>query len=410
MLSRFVRATRSVLQQPRFPGLLGTGFVLGLAYSFVVPFMSLWGTVAVGMRPIVFGLFMTTSSLSAVVINVSLAHWSDTRGARRNVLLLCGTGGILGYLGYAFVRDVIALTIIGSVAIGLAASSFSQVFAYVREELGRPENATANRPLLMSLLRAFFSLAWTVGPALGAAVMLKFSYRGIFIAASLLFVAFVTGVLAFVHHRPRTAADRLGPREPLHKVLTRPVILAHFIGFVLVFAAFAMNMMNLPLTVTQVLGGSERDLGFIFGLSPIFEIPLMVWFGRLAAEGHQVALIRFGAIVAVVYFLCLSLARAPWHIYPMQMLVAASIAVTTNVAITFFQDLLPGQAGVATSVYANAFTTGNLVGYFGFGSLVDLVGHHGLFLVCAGLAAVPSVIFVAYRHASAPMATAARSP
>ena len=407
-MPRFANALRSVLRQPRFPGLLGTGFVLGLAYSFVVPFMSLWGTVAVGMRPLVFGLFMTTTSLCAVVINVSLARWSDTRGARRNVLLLCATGGVLGYLGYAFVRDVIALTLIGSFAIGLAASSFSQVFAYVREELGRPENAAANRPLLMSLLRAFFSLAWTVGPALGAAVMIKFSYRGIFLAASLLFVAFFTGVLAFVHHRPRAAADRHVPREPLLRVLTRPVILAHFIGFVLIFAAFAINMMNLPLTVTQVLGGSERDLGYIFGISPVFEVPLMIWFGRLAAQGHQVGLIRFGAFVAVAYFLALSLAHAPWHIYPMQILVAASIAVTTNVAITFFQDLLPGQPGLATSVYANAFTTGNLIGYFGFGSLVVLVGHRGLFFVCAGLAAVTSVIFVAYRHAAAPMAAAAR--
>ncbi|HWA86002.1 MAG TPA: sugar efflux transporter [Opitutus sp.] len=408
-MQRFANAFRSVVRQPGFPGLLASGFILGLAYSFVVPFMSLWGTVAVGMRPIVFGLFMTTTSLCAVVINVSLARWSDARGARRNVLLLCATGGILGYLGYAFARDVIALTIIGSLAIGLASSSFSQVFAYAREELGRPENATANRPLLMSLLRAFFSLAWTIGPALGAAVMIKFSYRGIFIAASLLFVVFLGGVFAFVRHRPRTAADRHAAREPLRQVLTRPVILAHFVGFALIFAAFSMNMMNLPLTVTEVLGGSERDVGLIFGISPVFEVPLMIWFGRLAAQGHQVALIRFSALVAVAYFLALSLTRAPWHIYPLQFLVAATIAVTTNVAITFFQDLLPGQAGLATSVYANAFTTGNLVGYFGFGMLVGVVGHRGLFLVCAGLAAVSSAIFIGYRHTAAPMAAAARA-
>jgi SET family sugar efflux transporter-like MFS transporter len=191
-------------------------------------------------------------------------------------------------------------------------------------------------------------------------------------------------------------------------VLTRPIILAHFIGFVLVFAAFSMNMLNLPLTVTEQLGGTERDIGYIFGIAPVFEVPLMIWFGRLAAHGHQVTLIRLGACFAVCYFIALSFAHAPWHIYPMQIVAAAAIAVTTNVAITFFQDLVPGHTGVATSIYANAFTTGNLIGYFGFGSLLGLVGHHGLFFVCAGLSVVTLVIFAAYRHESSPMAAAAR--
>lgn len=408
-MRRFTNAFLSVVGQPGFPGLLASGFVLGLAYSFVVPFMSLWGTVAVGMRPMVFGLFMMTTSLSAVVINITLARWSDTRGSRRHVLILCATGGVIGYLGYAFVHNVVALTFIGSLALGVASSSFSQVFAYAREELSQPENAGANRPLLMSLLRAFFSLAWTVGPAIGAAVMIKFSYRGIFIAASLLFLGFLAGVFTFVRHRPRTLADRHAAREPLLQVLTRPVILAHFIGFVLIFAAFSMNMMNLPLTVTQPLGGTERDVGIIFGVAPVFEVPLMIWFGRLAAQGHQVTLIRLGALFGCCYFIALTFARVPWHIYPMQIVAAATIAVTTNVAITFFQDLLPGHAGVATSIYANAFTTGNLIGYFAFGSLLGCVGHRGLFFVCAALAAVTLAIFLAYRHETAPMAAAARS-
>jgi len=400
-MSRFVDASRSILRQPALPGLLATNFVLGLAYSFVVPFMSLWGTVAVGMSPVVFGFFMTTTSVTAIVLSTTLARWSDTHVARRTMLLIGATGGMLGYFGYAFVRDVVTLTIIGSLGLGLASVSFSQLFAHVREELSRPENAGADSPFLMSLLRAFFSLAWMIGPAISAAVMIRFSYRGIFLAASGLFFLFLMGVLLFVRHRPRSAAARNAPSEPLWNVLTRPVILAHFGGFVLTFAAFTMNMMNLPLTVTQQLGGNERNVGIIFGIAPIFEIPLMIWFGRLASQGHQIALLRFGVLMGVCYFLVLRLAGAPWHIYPMQILSAASIAVTTNISIIFFQDLLPGRTGLATSIYANAFSTGSLLGYFTFGALVSAVGHRGLFLVCAGLCATTLVIFVLYRHRTA---------
>jgi len=228
--------------------------------------------------------------------------------------------------------------------------------------------------------------------------MLRFSYRGIFVAASGLFFLFLMGVLLFVRDRPRSAELRRSASTPLFEVLTRPVILAHFCGFVLVFAAFTINMMNLPLLVTQQLGGTARHVGIIFGVAPVLEIPLMIWFGRLAARGHQMALIRFGVGMAICYFLALRLASAPWHIYPMQLLSAASIAVTTNVSIVFFQDLLPGQTGLATSIYSNAFATGSLCGYFIFCALVNVVGHRGLFLVCAGLSATTLAMFLAYRH------------
>ena len=250
----------------------------------------------------------------------------------------------------------------------------------------------------MSVLRVSFSLAWTIGPAIGAAVMIHFSYRGIFLAAAALFLLFLIGVVRFVPHRPHPPVAQQTQREPLQKVLRRPVILAHFIGFVLIFAAFTMNMMNLPLLVTQQLGGTERDVGVIFGIAPVVEMPLMIWFGRLAARGHQVALIRFGVFVGACYFFALTFVGAPWHVYPMQILSAASIAVTTNVAITFFQDLVPGQTGVATSIYSNSFSTGSLLGYFAFGVLVDAVGHRGVFWACVALSLVTLTIFMAYRH------------
>ena len=82
----------------------------------------------------------------------------------------------------------------------------------------------------------------------------------------------------------------------------------------------------------------------------------------------------------------------------MQILSAISIAVTTNVAITFFQDLIPGQAGIATSIYSNSYSAGNLLGYLCFGLLAEAVGYRGVFWACAGLSTIALIIFMAYRH------------
>jgi SET family sugar efflux transporter-like MFS transporter len=81
------------------------------------------------------------------------------------------------------------------------------------------------------------------------------------------------------------------------------------------------------------------------------------------------------------------LAREPWHVYPLQVLSAALVAVTSGLAITFFQDFLPGQAGTATNVYGNAARIGSTAGYLLFGWLGSTLGYRSVFWVCAGFCA-----------------------
>ena len=397
-MRRFFNSVSLIKNQSGFPALLLANFVLGSAYSQVVPFMSMFGTLEVGMSPMVFGIFMVVTTLSGIVVNTVLAKWSDTHITRRTMLLIGGSGGLLGYLGYAMVRDPIWLTVIGMTVLALSQVCFSQVFAHAREELAADDQSAVHAPLLMSVLRMFFSLAWTVGPAIGAVIMIAFGYRGIFIAATVMFGLFLGLVFRFVPDRPHPPIGTKPAQLPLLKALTRPDILWHYVAFVLIFAAHSMSMMNLPLMVTQLLGGNEGHVGIIFGIAPVVEIPLFIWFGQIAARGREVLMIRLGAVFVVLYYGALMFVQAPWHIYPLQILSAASIAVTTGVAITFFQDFLPGQTGTATSIYANSFSGGSLVGYFSFGLLLPALGHRGIYGICFALVIVTlGILFFAQR-------------
>jgi SET family sugar efflux transporter-like MFS transporter len=368
----------------RLAGLMAGGFLLGLASSLVVPFLSLWGTRAIGMTPFVFGMFMTSTALSAMVASTLLARWSDTRAPRRTVLLLSSAGGALGYLGYASVSDPLALALIGALLLGVASANFPQLFAHAREELARPEYSGFDTSFAMSLLRAAFALAWTVGPALGAMVVQRFGYRGSFLSASGIFCLYGAVVWGSVPSRAIVTAG-VRAKASLAKLLTRPVLLANFAAFALIFAGLSLNLMNLPLLLTNELGGDESHVGTAFAIGPIAEMPLMLWFGRLGARGHQAKVIRLGVLLGVAYFVGLMLVGAPSHVYPLQLLNAAAVAVTMSVAIPYFQDLLPGQTGVATSVYASTYSLGSLLGYFGFGVLVPSIGHRGIVLLCAAL-------------------------
>lgn len=381
----FVIATtgRGLLFKPAFIGLLWTNFILGLTSALFLPFGSMWATQEIGLSSRGLGLFMTINASSAIVLSSIIARWSDLHISRRRLLLVGSLAGALGHLAWGYLHNPVLLTLVGSTLLAVASINFAQLFAHVREELGEAEHASEDVPFAMGVLRACYALAWTVGPNLGALIKSRFGFQGIFLAAAACFLAFALSVFACVRERPRVLQARV--EMQLSSVLRQPLVLAHALAFALMFAAFTLNTLNLPLFLTQKLGGTEKGVGIAFAVSPFFEMLFMIGFGHLATKGHQVGVIRSGICAAVCYFLALRLVTASWQVYPIQILNAAAVAVTASVAIPFFQDLLPNRAGVATSLYSNALKAGGLLGFMTYGLLANLAGNAGLFLVCAAL-------------------------
>jgi MFS transporter, SET family, sugar efflux transporter len=377
---------RQMLRHREFGIMAASNLVLGMAYSFVAPFYSMFGTIEVGMSNWVFGVFMTVTSLSGIAITTVLSGWSDTRISRRAILLMSCLSGCAGYVGYAFVRDVLWLTVIGSLALGLSSITFAQLFAYQREFLTRQGVASAEAPLYMNIFRLLFSLAWTIGPAIGAWVMVHYSYRGTFLACAALFGLLFLIVWRFIPSRPPTAAA-LALKVPLGQLLRRPDLLCYFTAFVLVFICITMGMMNLPLLILRTMSGTEQQVGIAYSVAPIFELPFMFYFGLLASRSHPGRLIRLGLIIAVAYYAMLFFVQQPWHIYPVQILSAAMIAVVSGIAITFFQNYIPDHPGTATNLYTTANRLGSTIGYLSFGMLAGSLGYRAIFLVCTALCA-----------------------
>jgi MFS transporter, SET family, sugar efflux transporter len=381
---RALRFVRHLLSDRDYRVLLLANVLVGVAYSFVIPFLSLFGTREVGLGPMAFSLFMTATSLGSVAFSTVLARWSDARWARRSVLLVGGIAGCLGYLGYAFVRDVAWLTLVGVFLLGLASVTFSQLFAYARDLFTQRGIPSSEVPLYMNVFRLFFALSWTVGPAIAAWVMQGSGFRGLFLVAAAFFALFALLVAFFVPHVPPTAAARQAAQAmPLRQALRVPGLLPHFAAFLVYFACSSMGMMNLPLLLLGPLGGTTHHVGIAYSVAPLFELPLMLLMGVLATRMPSRRLIQGVFVLAVAYYGLLAGVQAPWQVYPVQVLSAAIVAVTSGVAITFFQDFLPGQPGSATNLYSNAQRVGSTTGYLLLGVLTESVGTRGVFVACA---------------------------
>src|SRR5208282_151739 len=118
-MQRVLVPARTLLSHRDLAIVLVCNLVLGLAFSFVGPFYSMFGTIEVGMSNWTFGVFMTITSVAGIVLSTVLARWSDTRFSRRSILLLGCAFGVAGYSGYAYIRSVVWLTVIGSIALGI---------------------------------------------------------------------------------------------------------------------------------------------------------------------------------------------------------------------------------------------------------------------------------------------------
>jgi SET family sugar efflux transporter-like MFS transporter len=401
-MSRLKHAFHALVTVPGLLVVLFLSVLLGLAYSFVVPFMSLFGTREVGMSHFGFGVFMTTTSVSGIVISTFLARSSDTLWSRKNVLLLGGASGALGYFGYAFVRNPLALTVIGALALGVSSISFGQIFAYARDTLGSSSIEPREIPFYMNFIRLFFALAWTVGPAIAAYLMTHYSFRVTFSAAAFTYVLFCVLVVLFVPWRPPSEASRRAALAlPLSVAFKNRQLLAHFVAFCLYFCCSTMGMMNLPLLILGELGGAERDVGIAYSLAPLFELPLMFYVGVLATRVAHEKIIAFAIAVGVVYYAGLSFASAPLHVFLLQALSAGVVAVMSGVAITFFQNYLPDQAGTATNLYSTASRIGSIGGYLGFGSIGGTLGHRAVFGVTVVLCALALAILFVFRRPAA---------
>jgi MFS transporter, SET family, sugar efflux transporter len=374
--------------------------LLGLGYSFVMPFISLFGTKAVGMSPLGFGAFMTASSISSVVLSTWLARWSDTVWSRRSVLLVGGVSGAIGYAGYALTRDVWLLSLFSIVFLGLASVTFAQLFALSRDTLERGGIEAQQIPLYMNIVRLFFALAWTVGPALGALLVAQ-SFTVSFLTAAGILALFSVLVALFVPNLPPSEHSKKAASQlPLRVAFKNPALTAHFLAFALFFACSTMGMMNLPLLLLQDLGGKEQQIGIAYSVAPVFELPFMVYMGVLATRVRHERLVLFAMLLGALYYAGLAFAQVPLHVYTLQIASAAIVAVMSGVAISFFQTFLPNQAGSATNLYSSASRLGSTIGYLSFGAIAGELGHRAVFLVSAALALVCAAIVHGFRNHS----------
>ena len=409
-----------LLRTPRFVPLAVTTLMLGVALSFTLPYLSLFGVEEAAMSPWRLGVFMTVISASGVFASTAVGRWSDRTGRPRALLIASLVAAVLGYAGLGVVRGYTELLVLGVVLLGPGAACLSQIFAFARAAL-RIEDA-AQAEFASATLRTLLSLAWVFGPAVGALIVAQGGFSGLFgfaaasFAASALIalrVAEIEGVASrsatepcdtsspdgkgaasppvcacvsgcTADHAPSAATvDGTPNASPTWRTRTR--IARILVAFTLIGLAANATMILLPLYLVHALHGTRLMVSAALGTGAALEIPMMLWLGAMSSRLHKPHWLTAGAAVHAAYFIALAMTRHPSFIVALQVMPATVVAITSCLGMTYVQELMPGQTGAATALFFNASRVGSILSGVLSGVIVGAFGYRAAFCLCSAL-------------------------
>ncbi len=379
------------MTRPKLPALLVGVLVLGIADSMIGPYLVLFGTDRARLSPVQVGVFMSLIAASGLAVSTWLGRRFDASNGRWPALVAVAAPAA-GYLALTTTTSYALLLLIAGTLLGAGMAAFPQLFALARTHLDGPSGGRGRKGT--PLLRSVWSLAWAVGPLIGAGVLAWQGYRGLLILTALAFGLVALPVL-LLGPTPATAP---GPAVDRGVRRTGRTVLLAASSFTLFHTAMLAGSVALPLYLTRTLDQSDNVVGLLFSVCALVEIPAALALVVLPERVRRRPVILAGMVVFVAYFLLVAASTTVAQLVGTQVARGVGIAVVGALGITYMQDLLPGATGRATTLFANTLTFGSLVSGVLGGAAVQTLGPRAALLVCGGLAAAGWVLLASVRR------------
>ncbi|HEY3986095.1 sugar efflux transporter [Cedecea sp.] len=376
--------TRARRFNPVYAAFMAVSFMIGVAGALQAPTLSLFLTREVEVRPFWVGLFYTVNAIAGIAVSLLLAKRSDSRGDRRKLIMVCCAMAVANSVLFAFNRHYLTLITLGVMFASIANTAMPQIFALAREYADRSAREVV---MFSSIMRAQLSLAWVIGPPLSFMLALKYGFTTMFLIAAGIFVI---SLLLIVFALPSVARA-----EPSAEVAITEVsgwkdsnVRMLFIASMLMWTCNTMYIIDMPLWISQDLGLPDELAGLLMGTAAGLEIPAMILAGyyvkRFGKRNMMVAAVAAG----VLFYAGLILFHSKTALVVLQLFNAVFIGIIAGIGMLWFQDLMPGRPGSATTLFTNSISTGVILAGVLQGALAEGFGHYSVYWLMAALAVV----------------------
>ena len=359
-------------------------FMMGVAGALQAPTLSLFLSREVGAQPFWIGLFYTVNAIAGIGVSLWLAKRSDSQGDRRKLIIFCCLMAIGNALLFAFNRHYLTLITCGVLLASLANTAMPQLFALAREYADKSAREVV---MFSSVMRAQLSLAWVIGPPLAFMLALNYGFTVMFsIAAgiftlSLVLIAFMLPSVARVELPSENALSMQGGWQDSNVRML-------FVASTLMWTCNTMYIIDMPLWISSELGLPDKLAGFLMGTAAGLEIPAMILAGYYVKRYGKRRMMVIAVAAGVLFYTGLILFHSRLALMTLQLFNAVFIGIVAGIGMLWFQDLMPGRAGAATTLFTNSISTGVILAGVIQGAIAQSWGHFAVYWIIAVISVV----------------------
>jgi len=351
-------------------------FLTGIAGALQTPTLSLFLSNEVHVRPAMVGFFFTGSAIIGILVSQFLAGYSDKRGDRKNLIVGCCLLGVLACVLFAWNRNYFILLFVGVFLSSFGSTANPQMFALAREHADKTGREAV---MFSSIMRAQVSLAWVIGPPLAYALAMGFSFTVMYLSAAVAFVVCGAMVWFFL---PTMRKEKMSANGAIQAPRSnRKDTLLLFVICTLMWGTNSLYIINMPLYIINELHLPEKLAGVMMGTAAGLEIPTMLIAGYFAKRLGKRFLMRIAAVAGLLFYIGMLTFNSPALLLAMQLLNAIYIGILGGIGMLYFQDLMPGQAGSATTLYANTSRVGWIIAGSLAGIVAEIWNYHTVFWI-----------------------------
>ncbi|EOV9957061.1 TPA: sugar efflux transporter SetB, partial [Shigella flexneri] len=349
-------------------------FLTGIAGALQTPTLSIFLTDEVHARPAMVGFFFTGSAVIGILVSQFLAGRSDKRCDRKSLIVFCCLLGVLACTLFAWNRNYFVLLFVGVFLSSFGSTANPQMFALAREHADKTGREAV---MFSSFLRAQVSLAWVIGPPLAYALAMGFSFTVMYLSAAVAFIVCGVMVWLFLPSMQKELPLATGTVEAPRR--NRRDTLLLFVICTLMWGSNSLYIINMPLFIINELHLPEKLAGVMMGTAAGLEIPTMLIAGYFAKRLGKRFLMRVAAVGGVCFYAGMLMAHSPAILLGLQLLNAIFIGILGGIGMLYFQDLMPGQAGSATTLYTNTSRVGWIIAGSVAGIVAEIWNYHAVF-------------------------------
>ncbi|RZN39899.1 sugar efflux transporter SetB [Escherichia sp. E2748] len=349
-------------------------FLTGIAGALQTPTLSIFLTDEVHARPAMVGFFFTGSAVIGILVSQFLAGRSDKRGDRKSLIVFCCLLGMLACTLFAWNRNYFVLLFVGVFLSSFGSTANPQMFALAREHADKTGREAV---MFSSFLRAQVSLAWVIGPPLAYALAMGFSFTVMYLSAAVAFIVCGVMVWLFLPSMQKEVPQATDTVEAPRR--NRRDTLLLFVICTLMWGSNSLYIINMPLFIINELHLPEKLAGVMMGTAAGLEIPTMLIAGYFAKRLGKRFLMRVAAVGGICFYAGMLMAHSPVILLGLQLLNAIFIGILGGIGMLYFQDLMPGQAGSATTLYTNTSRVGWIIAGSVAGIVAEIWNYHAVF-------------------------------